>query len=156
MMGYKLNIFWMIWDGTTLLLKNHLQGSVKIITLRNKRFLLVWQVISASYCTPQYLLNKIRSRHDWHTREIRFYQNVSNRSNFLRNIFYFCTFMGKMKRYLQSRELYVSYNPPPPIPPPSHTHTYPHEESNQFKHLARYWYSESFHANWCKVPDAPS
>ena len=27
------------------------------------------------------------------------------RSNFLINIFYFCTFMGKMKSYLQSREL---------------------------------------------------
>ena len=125
----------MIWDGITLLLENHLQGSVKIITLKYKRFLLVWQIISASYYTPQYLLKKSRSRHGWHTREIRFYQNVSNRSNFLRNIFYFCTFMAKMKKYL----------------PPKHTHDW----SNKFKHLPHYWYSESFHANRCKVPDAP-
>ena len=43
-----------------------------------------------------------------------FYQNVSNRSNFLRNIFYFCTFMAKMKKYL----------------PPTHTHTIEVTSSN--------------------------
>ena len=43
--------FWIIWDGITLLLENHLQGSVKIITIRYKRFSLVWQVISGSYYT---------------------------------------------------------------------------------------------------------
>ena len=43
--------FWIIWDGITLLLENHFQGSVKIITLRYKKFSLVWQVISESYYT---------------------------------------------------------------------------------------------------------
>ena len=71
-MSYKLNFLddlrWI-----TLILENHFQGSVKMITPRYKRFSLVWQVISANYYTPQYLLNKSRSRRDWHTtEEIRF------------------------------------------------------------------------------------
>ena len=44
----------------SLLLENNLKGPVKIITLRYKRFLLVWQVISTGYHPPLYLLNKRR------------------------------------------------------------------------------------------------
>ena len=49
-----------------------------------------------------------------------FYQNVSNRSNFLRNIFYFCTFMAKTKKCLTPTHTHTEARVPPPRP---HTHT---------------------------------
>ena len=60
-----------------------------MITLRNKKFSLVQQVISASYYTPQYLLNKSKinlGMTDVQIERNNDYQNIYNRSNFQINI----------------------------------------------------------------------